>query len=127
MLAERESDARSIVEKEIGSIELEVRPVAAGSSDVEHELRDRRALPPPRVDVIGGDFGFVKDHVGALKMPVLILWGEEDHLIPVETARVWNKAIPGSKLIIYPATGHIPMEEVADKSAADVRLFLSGP
>ena len=35
--------------------------------------------------------------------------------------------IPGSKLITYPATGHIPMEEVADQSAADVRAFLSAP
>jgi pimeloyl-ACP methyl ester carboxylesterase len=89
-------------------------------------LEGERAATFERFNQIGGDFNFVRDHVGALKMPVLILWGEEDHLIPVETAHVWNKAIPGSKLIIYPATGHIPMEEVADKSAADVRLFLSG-
>jgi pimeloyl-ACP methyl ester carboxylesterase len=71
------------------------------------------------------DYGYVKAHVRALKMPVLILWGQEDHLIPVETAHTWKAAIPGSKLIVYPATGHIPMEEVADQSAADVRAFLS--
>jgi pimeloyl-ACP methyl ester carboxylesterase len=68
----------------------------------------------------------VRDHTTALKMPVLILWGEGDQLIPVAIAHDWQKAIPGSKLIVYPATGHIPMEEVADKSAADVRAFLSG-
>jgi pimeloyl-ACP methyl ester carboxylesterase len=71
------------------------------------------------------DFDYVKNHVAALKMPVLILWGEGDHLIPVATAHTWNRAIAGSKLIVYPATGHIPMEEVADKSAADVRQFLT--
>jgi pimeloyl-ACP methyl ester carboxylesterase len=71
------------------------------------------------------DYGYVKAHVRALKMPVLILWGQEDHLIPVETAHTWKAAIPGSTLIVYPATGHIPMEEVADQSAADVRAFLS--
>ena len=74
----------------------------------------------------GEDFNFIKSHVRALKMPVLILWGEEDHLIPVASAHIWNAALPGSRLIVYPATGHIPMEEVADKSAADVRVFLSG-
>ena len=89
-------------------------------------LEGSRAATFERFNQLGGDFNFVKDHVGALKMPVLILWGEEDHLIPVEAAHSWNKAIPGSKLIIYPANGHIPMEEVADKSAADVRAFLSG-
>ncbi len=45
----------------------------------------------------------------------------------MESAHAYNKAIPGSKLIVYPATGHIPMEEVADQSAADVRTFLSQP
>jgi pimeloyl-ACP methyl ester carboxylesterase len=89
-------------------------------------LEGARAATFERFNQIGGDFNFVKAHVRALKMPVLILWGEEDHLIPVATAHVWSAAIPGSTLIVYPATGHIPMEEVADKSAADVRLFLSG-
>jgi len=73
----------------------------------------------------GGDRTAVKDNVGKLTMPVLILWGEQDHLIPVEAAHTWNKAVPGSKLIIYKATGHIPMEERPDESANDVRAFLS--
>jgi pimeloyl-ACP methyl ester carboxylesterase len=73
------------------------------------------------------DYGYVKDHIGEIKMPTLILWGEEDHLIPVAAAYAFHRAIPGSKLIVYPATGHIPMEEVAQQSAADVRAFLSAP
>jgi pimeloyl-ACP methyl ester carboxylesterase len=68
---------------------------------------------------------YVRDHTALLKMPVLILWGKEDLLIPVSTAHAWAKAVPGAKLIVYPATGHIPMEEVADRSAADVRAFLT--
>ena len=73
------------------------------------------------------DQSFVKDHIGALTMPVLILWGEQDHLIPVSTAATWHDAIPGSKVIIYAETGHIPMEELADQTALDVRKFLGGP
>ena len=69
---------------------------------------------------------YVRDHTTAITMPTLILWGENDALIPVAVAHDWAKAIKGSKLIIYPATGHIPMEEVAGKSAADVRAFLGG-
>lgn len=68
---------------------------------------------------------YVRDHTGALKMKVLILWGAEDALIPVETAHDWQRAVPGSTLIVYPKTGHIPMEEVAARSAADVRAFLA--
>ena len=71
------------------------------------------------------DDTYVKDHVSALKMPTLILWGDQDHLIPVETAHDFARAIPGSKLIVYQGTGHIPQEEVAVRSAADARTFLS--
>jgi pimeloyl-ACP methyl ester carboxylesterase len=67
---------------------------------------------------------YILDHIGAIKMPTLILWGEEDHLIPVAAGHEFAKEIPGSKLIVYPATGHIPQEEVADQSAADVKAFL---
>jgi pimeloyl-ACP methyl ester carboxylesterase len=68
---------------------------------------------------------YVSQHVSAIKAPTLILWGAQDGLIPVEAAKEYHAAIPGSKLIIYSATGHIPMEEVADQSAADVRAFLT--
>ena len=73
----------------------------------------------------GAQDTYVRDHTTSLKMPVLILWGEQDGLIPVAVAHDWNKAVPGSTLIVYPRTGHIPMEEVAEQSAADVRTFLS--
>jgi pimeloyl-ACP methyl ester carboxylesterase len=75
----------------------------------------------------GFDRDYIKDHIGAIKVPTLILWGEQDHLVPVAAAHEFNAAIPHSKLIVYPATGHIPMEEVAQQSAADVRAFLSAP
>jgi pimeloyl-ACP methyl ester carboxylesterase len=67
----------------------------------------------------------VENHIADIKAPTLILWGQEDGLIPVVAAYEFQKAIPGSKLIIYPNTGHIPQEEVADQSAADVKAFLS--
>ncbi len=68
---------------------------------------------------------YIKDHIGDIKAPTLILWGADDHLIPVQAAHEFAAAIPGSKLVIYPGTGHIPHEEVADQSAADVRAFLN--
>jgi pimeloyl-ACP methyl ester carboxylesterase len=66
----------------------------------------------------------VAQHIGDIKAPALILWGQDDRVIPVAAAYKYNKAIPGSVLIVYPGTGHIPQEEVADQSAAAVRDFL---
>lgn len=68
----------------------------------------------------------IREKLAALKIPTLILWGQEDNLIPVKSAEWFAEAIPGSKLIIYPKVGHIPMEEVPDQSAADVAAFLQG-
>lgn len=65
-----------------------------------------------------------KPVMSRIKAPTLILWGAEDNLIPVSSGRWFADAIPGSKLIIYPAIGHAPMEEAADQSAKDVRVWL---
>ena len=67
---------------------------------------------------------FMETNVGHIGVPTLILWGEEDRLVPVEAGRRYARAIRGSRLVIYPATGHLPQEEVPDKSASDVRNFL---
>jgi pimeloyl-ACP methyl ester carboxylesterase len=66
----------------------------------------------------------VKDNIGDIRAPTLILWGEEDRVIPVAAAYEFHSAIPGSQLIVYPGVGHLPHEEVPDSSSAAVRAFL---
>lgn len=65
-----------------------------------------------------------KKRLATIRVPVMIMWGEEDKLIPVSSARWFAEAIPAAKLVIYPKVGHIPMEEVPDQSAADVKEWL---
>ena len=70
------------------------------------------------------------DNVGRIDRittPTLILWGAEDKLIPVSGADWFAARIKGAQKIVYPAIGHIPMEEAADRSAADIDAFLSKP
>ncbi len=59
-----------------------------------------------------------------IQVPVMIMWGAEDNLIPQSSATWFAKAMPAAKLIIYPGVGHIPMEEVPNRSAADVKRWL---
>ncbi len=63
--------------------------------------------------------------MATLKMPTLIMWGAEDSLVPKTAANWFAKAIPGAKEIVYPGVGHLPMEEVPDRSAADFGAFLA--
>ena len=61
----------------------------------------------------------------AIKVPTLILWGADDKLLPVSGADYFAGHIAGATKIVYPATGHLPMEEVAGQSAADVQAWLT--
>ncbi len=66
------------------------------------------------------------DRLGEIHAPTLILWGDLDAMIPVDAADIFHQRIAGSQLIEYPGVGHLPMEAVPDRSAADVKAFLLG-
>ena len=62
--------------------------------------------------------------LNTIKVPTLVMHGDQDALIPVEDGRALAAAIPGAKLIIYPGVGHVPMEQIANKSADDLTAWL---
>ena len=59
-----------------------------------------------------------------ISVPTLILWGEFDTVIPVEIGQMLDAAIPCSKLITIPNTGHIPQEETPIPTIALIQDFL---
>tara|TARA_R110000782_G_scaffold117364_4_gene207805 strand:+ start:128768 stop:129700 length:933 start_codon:yes stop_codon:yes gene_type:complete len=62
--------------------------------------------------------------LGQIRAPTLILWGRSDKVIPVAHAHLLDAAIPHSETIIYDDVGHVPQEEAASQSLADVSEFL---
>jgi len=44
----------------------------------------------------------------AAEVPVMLIWGEQDSMIPVAHARPAHEVIPGSRLAIFPGAGHFP-------------------
>ncbi|MFO1013328.1 MAG: alpha/beta hydrolase [Caulobacteraceae bacterium] len=62
--------------------------------------------------------------LATIRAPTLILHGEADALIPLSSSQALAKAIPGARLVTYPGVGHVPMEQIPAKSAADLRAFL---
>jgi pimeloyl-ACP methyl ester carboxylesterase len=59
-----------------------------------------------------------------IKVPTLILWGGRDRLVPIDAARILNREIAGSTLIVFDDLGHAPEEEDPARTVAAVKRFL---
>ncbi len=60
-------------------------------------------------------------------VPALILWGEDDSLIPVESAKWFQSQYTDQVTHIYKGIGHLPMEEASEATAKDVSDWLTLP
>ncbi|HEU4820755.1 MAG TPA: alpha/beta hydrolase [Qipengyuania sp.] len=69
---------------------------------------------------------FTAEQVQSIDVPTLIMWGEEDSLIPYAAAKWYRDHLPRAQLVSYPGIGHLPMEETPDQSAADLAHFVDG-
>jgi pimeloyl-ACP methyl ester carboxylesterase len=56
------------------------------------------------------DYDF-RDRLDDIKVPVLLVWGREDNLVPVEDADEFERLIPNARKVILEDTGHVAMLE----------------
>ena len=71
----------------------------------------------------GEDAAFKR--LGDIKRPVLVANGDQDRAFAVENSVALVRAIPGSKLAIYPDSGHAFLFQHAERFAQDVTSFLT--
>ena len=60
-----------------------------------------------------------------LQMPVLLLWGEKDAVIPISDAADYLAALPEARLVALPGLGHVPQEDSPAEALEPVKTFLS--
>lgn len=77
-----------------------------------------------RIRFSGEWTSFDEAQVSSITAPTLVIWGEEDGLIPVEAGLWYDRHLPNSRLVVYPGIGHLPQEEVADQSVAYLANWL---
>jgi len=65
----------------------------------------------------------IEERIRGLATPSLIVWGDQDRLISVETADILHKLLPNSQVLIMPNIGHVPMFERPKQSADDYLRF----
>jgi pimeloyl-ACP methyl ester carboxylesterase len=57
-------------------------------------------------------------------VPVQLIWGDEDSVIPVSHARMAHAAMPGSQLVIFNRSGHFPFHHDPDRFVEVVGRFI---
>ena len=61
---------------------------------------------------------------GAVSVPVLIIWGENDRIIRLNRGERLASALPAARLAVVEECGHNPHEEKPDKTCEIIRGFL---
>lgn len=113
-------------------IKKSVEDVYSDKSKVTEQLVDRYydlALRPGNREAflnrIQSDHFVTTDNaLQNIYIPTLILWGNDDRLIPVSTAKLFSETMPNDTLIILKNCGHVPMEECPTESATYALDFL---
>ncbi|QQK80123.1 alpha/beta hydrolase [Salicibibacter cibi] len=58
-----------------------------------------------------------------IHVPVLLLWGEADSIVPLKVGEKLVSALPCATLSVYPKTGHLLPEEMPKETAKAIRSF----
>jgi pimeloyl-ACP methyl ester carboxylesterase len=62
--------------------------------------------------------------VPTLKMPVLLMWGQEDRITPISQGEKMHRMLPQSELDAFPNCGHLAPGQCARQMAPKVIDFL---
>ncbi len=67
------------------------------------------------------------DLLGTIHTPTLLIWAEDDTLIPPWTGYRWQHAIAGSRLAWIPKSSHFPHVEAPELTSSLILDFLASP
>jgi pimeloyl-ACP methyl ester carboxylesterase len=96
--------------------------------DLATRLREAILRQPPRGlahALLGlGSRPDSRPTLGAIRVPTLIVCGEEDVLTPPAEAEAMHRGVPGSRLVILPLAGHLSSLEQPEAFNAALAAFL---
>ena len=60
-----------------------------------------------------------------IKVPTLILWGDDDKIVPLISGKRLHEDLPNSAIVVFESCGHIPQEEMPLATQSAIEGFLS--
>lgn len=118
---------RIVIEKSIKNVYYDERKVTDELIDRYFELSLREGNRKAFITRMTKNKVFsenISELVKTISIPTLVLWGENDKLITLESAYKFHKDLPNDTLVILPRLGHTPMEEDPIATVNVVKDFL---
>ena len=116
-----------LVKKSLEGVFVDKTKINEESIDRYHDLLLREGNRKAALSIFKAGFKPNPEPIKTIQIPTLIIWGDQDQLINVSNAYLFNKDIKGSKLVVFKNVGHAPMEETPTKVAAAICTFLNIP
>lgn len=116
---------RSLAERSLKNVYADDSKVTDPLIDQYYELALRPGNREAFIRRLGNPSPADWPKIAHIRAPTLILWGQQDGLIPVANAYRFHRDLPNDTLVILPNAGHVPMEELPDETAEIVLDFLS--
>jgi pimeloyl-ACP methyl ester carboxylesterase len=82
------------------------------------------ALMETARQIVPGNVEAVIARYKTISVPVLIVWGAEDEVVPLKVGRNFKRDIPDSELAVIPKCGHTPLEEEPQETRRIIEDFL---
>ena len=68
----------------------------------------------------------IRDSLHAVAAPTLLIWGENDKLVPPAFGEILKQEIQGASLLVLKRAGHVPMFDQAEQFNEAVLGFIDG-
>ena len=85
----------------------------------------RRSLIATAQQLLPDDIDAIVANYPNIAVPTLVVWGDDDRVVPIENGRRLAREIPGARFEIVPDCGHVPQEERPRQMHALLRGFLT--
>ncbi|HZG71315.1 MAG TPA: alpha/beta hydrolase [Chondromyces sp.] len=99
---------------------------------INQEMIDGYQAPFENKEIFPGLIRFIRHREGDLpsediqkiQTPCLLIWGEHDRIVPLETAKKLTDDLPNSSLVIIKEAGHLVPEEKPEEVFRHINKFL---
>jgi pimeloyl-ACP methyl ester carboxylesterase len=103
--------------------EAQLKAPTSGDEEIDRELQNKLAAVK---------FGWeprwfnpdLEKWLHRISVPTYVIWGKEDKILPSAYAQLWHERVPGARVTVIEACGHLPHVERPAEMAETVAAFL---